>query len=115
MVGVAQLVEHRIVAPGVVGSIPIVHPIFFKAPDSGLASLFQRFADVVKLVDTLDLGSSAARCESSSLSVRTIFFLWFFIPGLHIARLALSVRSSVVFVIRPMMTSRYQASRMLTL
>jgi hypothetical protein len=26
----------------------------------------------VKLVDTLDLGSSAARCESSSLSVRTI-------------------------------------------
>jgi hypothetical protein len=27
---------------------------------------------VVKLVDTLDLGSSAARCESSSLSVRTI-------------------------------------------
>jgi hypothetical protein len=24
------------------------------------------------LVDTLDLGSSAARCESSSLSVRTI-------------------------------------------
>ena len=32
MVGVAQLVEHRIVAPGVVGSIPIVHPIFEKAP-----------------------------------------------------------------------------------
>ena len=31
MVGVAQLVEHRIVAPGVVGSIPIVHPIFRSA------------------------------------------------------------------------------------
>lgn len=29
-------------------------------------------ADVVKLVDTPDLGSGAARCESSSLSVRTI-------------------------------------------
>ena len=28
-------------------------------------------ADVVELVDTLDLGSSAERCESSSLSVRT--------------------------------------------
>ena len=28
VVGVAQLVEHRIVAPEVVGSIPIVHPIF---------------------------------------------------------------------------------------
>ena len=30
------------------------------------------YADVVKLVDTPDLGSGAARCESSSLSVRTI-------------------------------------------
>ncbi len=29
------------------------------------------FAGVVELVDTLDLGSSAARCESSSLSTRT--------------------------------------------
>ncbi len=28
MVGVAQLVERRIVIPVVVGSIPIVHPIF---------------------------------------------------------------------------------------
>ena len=28
-------------------------------------------AGVVELVDTLDLGSSAARCESSSLSIRT--------------------------------------------
>ena len=28
MVGVAQLVEHRVVAPAVVGSNPITHPIF---------------------------------------------------------------------------------------
>jgi hypothetical protein len=28
MVGVAQLVEHRIVIPAVAGSIPVVHPIF---------------------------------------------------------------------------------------
>ena len=69
MVGVAQLVELRIVIPAVVGSIPIVHPIFFKADLSALAA---SFADVVKLVDTPDLGSGAARCESSSLSVRTI-------------------------------------------
>ena len=38
MVGVAQLVEHRIVAPEVVGSIPIVHPnhafVFFWAISS---------------------------------------------------------------------------------
>jgi hypothetical protein len=44
-------------------------------------------AGVVELVDTLDLGSSAARCESSSLSARTSkykklrmqifgFFIW---------------------------------------
>ena len=74
MVGVAQLVEHRIVAPGVEGSIPFVHPIFQKTP--GAAWRFRlkpRLADVVKLVDTPDLGSGAARCESSSLSVRTIF------------------------------------------
>ena len=31
MVGVAQLVEHRIVIPAVVGSSPIVHPIFLKS------------------------------------------------------------------------------------
>ena len=30
-----------------------------------------RFAEVAELVDALDLGSSAARCESSSLSFRT--------------------------------------------
>ncbi len=30
MVGVAQLVERRIVIPVVVGSIPIVHPIFYE-------------------------------------------------------------------------------------
>ncbi|CAM1355710.1 hypothetical protein TASCI_50089 [Tenacibaculum ascidiaceicola] len=32
---------------------------------------FQKYAGVVELVDTLDLGSSAVRCESSSLSART--------------------------------------------
>ncbi len=29
VVGVAQLAEHRVVVPGVVGSIPITHPSFF--------------------------------------------------------------------------------------
>jgi hypothetical protein len=73
MVGVAQLVERRIVTPVVVGSIPIVHPIFQSA--RLIPGVFVKAlpADVVELVDTLDLGSSAARCESSSLSVRTIF------------------------------------------
>ena len=34
-------------------------------------------AGVVELVDTLDLGSSAARCESSSLSARTLKLLFY--------------------------------------
>ena len=74
VVGVAQLVEHRIVTPVVVGSIPIVHPIFQMTPDSRFGVVILGFwsADVVELVDTPDLGSGAARCESSSLSVRTI-------------------------------------------
>ena len=33
------------------------------------------FASVVKLVDTLDLGSSASRCEGSSPSARKRFFI----------------------------------------
>ena len=71
MVGVAQLVEHGIVIPGVVGSRPIVHPIFGKLSACKALSVSYK-ADVVELVDTPDLGSGAARCESSSLSVRTI-------------------------------------------
>ena len=57
MVGVAQLVEHRIVTPVVVGSIPIVHPIL-RAPSLWLGARVSKpvFADVVELVDTLDLG-----------------------------------------------------------
>ena len=57
MVGVAQLVEHRIVTPGVVGSIPIVHPIFQSPRHIVWGFCFRVLsADVVELVDTLDLG-----------------------------------------------------------
>lgn len=31
------------------------------------------YVGVVELKDTIDLGSSAARCKSSNLSVRTIY------------------------------------------
>ena len=37
MVSVAQLVELRIVIPVVVGSSPIVHPIFSLVPDACIA------------------------------------------------------------------------------
>ena len=50
-------------------------PVRISAPsDSTLFvdySLFYGAAEVAKLVDALDLGSSAARRESSSLSFRT--------------------------------------------
>ncbi len=69
MVGIAQLVEPRIVIPVVVGSNPITHPIIRLHCSSNAA---KKFAEVAELVDALDLGSSIARCESSSLSFRTI-------------------------------------------
>lgn len=62
MVGVAQLVEPWIVIPVVEGSSPFAHPINI-AIDK---------ARVAKLVYALDLGSSGATRESSSLSSRTI-------------------------------------------
>ncbi len=65
MVAVAQLVESRIVIPVVVGSSPIGHPKF------GSKELVQ-YAKVAELVDALDLGSSGATCESSSLSFRNL-------------------------------------------
>ena len=49
MVGIAQLVESRIVIPVVVGSSPISHPIIVIFPNAGVA----------KLVDAPDLGSGA--------------------------------------------------------
>ena len=41
-------------------------------------------ADVAELVDALDLGSSAARRESSSLSFRTIHYLFILNDIMHI-------------------------------
>ncbi len=72
MVSVAQLVEPRVVIPVVVGSSPIAHPITMPAlagsngRDDGMS-----VAKVAELVDALDLGSSGATRESSSLSFRT--------------------------------------------
>ena len=44
MVGVAQLVEHRVVAPVVVGSSPITHPILsvktIALPDTACNGLY---------------------------------------------------------------------------
>ena len=100
MVGVAQLVEPRVVIPVVVGSNPIVHPNQFVQSNLALdrfvllyktSLLFnnstrleevQNFAKVAELVDALDLGSSRATCESSSLSFRTITSLGNSVRGL---------------------------------
>ena len=50
-VDVAQLVEHRIVVPGVVGSSPIIHPIFIKINYTPL--LYPNFKDIAALADAL--------------------------------------------------------------
>ena len=71
MVGVAQLVEPRIVIPVVVGSIPIVHPSLRASHNCGESEANWFLAKVAELVDALDLGSSVERRESSSLSFRT--------------------------------------------
>ena len=71
MVGVAQLVEPRIVIPVVVGSIPIVHPSLRAYQNLEDLWLGWFLAKVAELVDALDLGSSVERRESSSLSFRT--------------------------------------------
>ncbi len=47
----------------------------FAAPSLARSAVIAVLADVVELVDTLDLGSSAERCGSSSLPVRTTFSL----------------------------------------
>ena len=84
MVGVAQLVEPRVVIPVVVGSSPIVHPKLSIATYNYQPSLYKTMllinnstliAKVAELVDALDLGSSRVTCESSSLSFRTISYL----------------------------------------
>ncbi len=74
LVGVAQLVELRIVIPAVAGSIPVAHPNFRVFSVNSKIESFDvvRHARVAELVDALDLGSSILGCESSSLSFRTI-------------------------------------------
>ena len=46
-----------------------------------ISIVYTAIGDVAKLVDALDLGSSAARCESSSLSVPTNRYLGNWILG----------------------------------
>ncbi len=68
--------------PAVEGSIPFVHPNFFlndekqnmisqKDVSFWLLFFVVKLAKVAELVDALDLGSSGASRESSSLSFRT--------------------------------------------
>ncbi len=60
MVGVAQLVERWIVIPVVVGSIPIVHPIFFEGALVVRLGAFVVFG-VFALIVVASVRSSAVR------------------------------------------------------
>ena len=62
MVGVAQLVEPRVVIPVVVGSSPIVHPIFHDGP---LAQLVEQ-----ETLNLLVVGSSPTRPTKSNTYAR---------------------------------------------
>ncbi len=63
MVGVAQLAEHRVVAPVVVGSIPITHPIpDQKPPEIQVGGLLR--APVAQLDRAPDFESVGRRFES---------------------------------------------------
>ena len=103
MVDVAQLVELRIVTPAVEGSNPFVHPTFLEGFISAFVASMGSSrvagkvticcARVAELVDALDLGSSGATRESSSLSSRTIlsfsapFLLPFIAPTMPVTGL----------------------------
>ena len=53
MVGVAQLVEHGIVIPEVVGSNPIVHPILLNLENLGdLEALYRAISSIGRAVDS---------------------------------------------------------------
>ncbi len=75
---VAQLVELRIVTPAVEGSNPFGRLVIRHSSSC--------CARVAELVDALDLGSSGATRESSSLSSRTTPFFSMLCP--HISRQA---------------------------
>ena len=62
MVGVAQLAEHRVVAPVVEGSNPFTHPIFFEP--SKFQSFLYKFAPVAQLDRAPDFESVGRRFES---------------------------------------------------
>ncbi len=65
MVGVAQSVEHQVVALGVEGSSPFTHPIFI-IPLQNTQSILQRycFAPVAQLDRAPDFESVGRRFES---------------------------------------------------
>ena len=64
MVGVAQLVEPRVVIPVVVGSSPIVHPIFTDGP---LAQLVEQ-----ETLNLLVVGSSPTRPTNTARRRRVL-------------------------------------------
>ncbi len=50
MVGVAQVVEHRVVASVVVGSSPITHPIYIKKTGQRQSARFCFFGQILQNV-----------------------------------------------------------------
>ena len=69
--GLSQVVRQRVLIPSFLVRIQVDLP--YTISDSPIIwPITKLVAEVAELVDALDLGSGAARCESSSLSFRTI-------------------------------------------
>ena len=75
MVGVAQLVELRLVMPAVVGSSPIVHPIFYSFVTARLLQMQFRFSRQCLSVLLQDLGSSSQPFTMALASSARFFFV----------------------------------------
>ncbi len=67
--------KHRFTLKNIIGISPSGKAPGFDLGIQRFKSSYPSHAEVAELVDALDLGSSIVRCESSSLSFRTILSL----------------------------------------
>ena len=75
MVGIAQLAEHRIVVPGVVGSSPITHPILVAKGRSVRSGLFHPLTSILGCSQVVRHGTLTPAFVGSSPTIPAIYDL----------------------------------------